>query len=60
VSHFDSLTAFLIVAKHEWRRGAVAMSYVVLVLLFSLIVGLDWPWVLLAVLLTAFLIHLMH
>ena len=29
------------------------MSYVVVVLLFSLIVGLDWPWALLAVLLTA-------
>ena len=36
------------------------MSFVVVVLLFSLIIGLDWPWALLAVLLAAFLIHLMH
>ena len=36
------------------------MSYVVVALLLSLIVGLDWPWALLAVLLAAFLIHLMH
>jgi hypothetical protein len=36
------------------------MSYVVITLLHAAIVGLDWRWALLAVLLAAFLIHLMH
>jgi hypothetical protein len=36
------------------------MSYVVVTLLLALIVGLDWRWGFLAVVLAAFFIYLLH
>jgi hypothetical protein len=36
------------------------MSYVVVTLLLAAIVGLDWPWAFLAVVLAAFFIYLLH